>query len=122
MKLIGTVVLTVIGLLFWHHLSGPWFGIMIVPLLTTLLVFPKWKWAFTASFFAGMVSWGYFILPTKDTALVAKMAELIQLPNAETLVFGTLFLAGILAGSSALFGWSIREAFGKKKRNFRPYR
>jgi hypothetical protein len=119
MKLIGTSLFIIGGLLFWNYMQWPWYGILIIPFVSVLVIFPKWKWAFVSALLSGTLVWGFSILPKQNKPLVEKMSELLSLPNASLLVFGTILLGGLLSSVGASFGWSIRKSFEKKQRKFR---
>ncbi|MCS6821521.1 MAG: hypothetical protein NZ551_06600 [Microscillaceae bacterium] len=116
-------LLVAISLAVSQYFLNDWWLAMAVPAVWALLLSSNGWRAFFGGFFAVALVWlAYaFLLNLQNEGLLAgKMAKLFSLPNSEYMLLVTSILGGLVGAFGALFGFSIRSLWLKKKQKPEP--
>ena len=117
MKFIVKVFLILFPSFYLLH-EFPWWTVMIIAFIISVLIKTKWLISFFSSFLAIAGLWFYQanqIDKETGSILTKKIAELFMLNNPLFLIVVTAFVGGIAAGFGGLSGHTFRKLFDKKK-------
>ena len=109
---------------FYLSESFPWWSIIIVPFVLSIIIEDNFFSHFLSSFIGTGVAWLFLMLNIDfetQSILSNKIIPILEIKSVNILIISISIIGGIISGLSSITGLSLRNIFIKKK-NKREYR
>lgn len=109
---------------FYLSESFPWWSIIIVPFVLSLIIEDNYFAHFLSSFIGTGVAWLFLMLNIDfetQSILSNKIIPILEIKSVNILIISISITGGIISGLSSITAISLRNIFIKKK-NKREYR